>query len=119
MGIGERLRKWRKDSNLTMVEISNQTGIAHGAMSAYERELTTISVKSLVLLMENYDIDIVWILTGKENEDFLTSEEKELIRFFRRCNQEGKTAVKTTAAALSVSTDTGTKSSESSSSKIG
>lgn len=116
MDIGERLKKWRKDNKLTMVQISQITGIAQSAISSYERGDTTISVKSLVLLMEHFDMDIVWILTGKSEDMVLTEEEKELIRFYRNCNQEGKTAVKTTATALSLPAG---NSSELSTSKTG
>lgn len=116
MDIGERLKKWRKDNKLTMVQISQTTGIAQSAISSYERGDTTISVKSLVLLMEHFDMDIVWILTGKSEDMVLTEEEKELIQFYRNCNQEGKTAVKTTAAALSLPAG---NSSELSTSKTG
>ena len=55
----------------------------------------------------------------KRDSSEFTEEEIQLIETFRKCSKEGKELIKINAAALSVSTDTGIKSSESSSSKIG
>jgi len=77
MSIGARLKKWRKDKGLTLKQISIDTSLSHGGLSANERDEKTISVTSLVKLSKIYEIDIGYIITGESNKD-PTSIDKEI-----------------------------------------
>lgn len=84
MTIGERLKKWRIDNNLTTTDIKEKTGISTGGLSDYENDNKLIGSKTLLKLAENYDIDITYILTGVRKERLnLTENEKEMLEIFR------------------------------------
>lgn len=87
--IGKRLKAWRKQKGLTMLEISAKTGLSTGGLSAYERDEKLIGAKPLLALWSEYQLDITWILTGKESGE-LTTEEQKLINTFRECNPTGQ-----------------------------
>ena len=81
--IGERLKTWRKENNLTLIDISKKTGLSTGGLSAYERDEKLIGSKTLLALWREYKIDIAWILTGKQ-EGELTPEELQLVEAYRK-----------------------------------
>ena len=87
--IGERLKTWRKENNLTLIDISKKTGLSTGGLSAYERDEKLIGSKTLLALWREYKIDIAWILTGKQ-EGELTPEELQLVETYRRADDRGK-----------------------------
>lgn len=108
MTIGERLRYWRKQHNLTAQEIADTTNISQAVISCYERGQCQMGTKFVIALYEHYDIDILWLLTGEEQnsiKDKSTEEEQQLLKNYRYCNQEGKAALRTTAAALAISSN--------------
>lgn len=98
--IGERLKTWRKENNLTLIDISKKTGLSTGGLSAYERDEKLIGSKTLLALWREYKIDIAWILTGKQ-EGELTPEELQLVEAYRRADERGKRTILRTAEAES------------------
>lgn len=106
MTIGERLRYWRKQHNLTAQELADATNTSQAVISCYERGQCQISTKFTIALYEVYNVNILWLLTGEEQnsiKDKNTEEEQQLLKNYRYCNQEGKAALRTTAAALAIS----------------
>lgn len=94
--VGQRLKAWRKENNLTMTDISAKTGLSTGGLSAYERDEKLIGSKTLLALWNEYNIDIAWILTGKrENE--LSPEEQALVDHYRWADERGKRSIMRTA----------------------
>lgn len=84
MSIGERLKQWRISNNLKTTEISAKTGVSTGGLSEYENDKKLIGSKTLISLYREFDIDIGWILTGKESKELdLTENEKELLENFK------------------------------------
>jgi transcriptional regulator with XRE-family HTH domain len=69
MKIGERIRNLRQLSNLTQEELAERAGLTKGFISQIERDLTSISLDSLIQILDALDEDI---------SDFFkeTSEEK-------------------------------------------
>lgn len=98
--IGERLKAWRKEKGLTLIDISEKTGLSTGGLSAYERNEKQIGSKTLLALWREYDIDITWILTGKQAGD-LTPEEQQLVDYYRMSNDTGKELILENAIATS------------------
>lgn len=109
--VGKRLKAWRKGNNLTLTDISTKTGLSTGGLSAYERDEKLIGSKTLLALWSEYNIDIAWILTGKESGD-LTPEEQQLIDYYRKADDRGKRSILRTAESESTEL-------ESSASKLG
>ncbi len=109
--VGKRLKAWRKGNNLTLTDISTKTGLSTGGLSAYERDEKLIGSKTLLALWSEYNIDIAWILTGKESGN-LTPEEQQLIDYYRKADDRGKRSILRTAESESTEL-------ESSASKLG
>lgn len=82
--VGERLREWRKQNNLTMMEIQEKTGITQGALTKYENNKSMIGGMVLIKLYDYYKIDIQYILTGNPSNKTieLSENEKELLKNF-------------------------------------
>ena len=87
--IGERLKTWRKEKGLTLTDIQQKTGLSTGGLSAYERDEKLIGSKTLLSLYSEFDIDIAYILTGKESGT-LTPDEERLIELYRKADERGK-----------------------------
>lgn len=109
--VGQRLKAWRKEKNLTLTDISSKTGLSTGGLSAYERDEKLIGSKTLLALWSEYNIDIAWILTGKKDGN-LTAEEEILVDLYRRADDRGKRSIMRTAESESTEL-------ESSASKLG
>ena len=58
MKIGERIRNLRQSSNLTQEELADRAGLTKGFISQIERDLTSISLDSLIQLLEALDENI-------------------------------------------------------------
>ena len=73
MKIGERIRNLRQLSNLTQEELAERANLTKGFISQIERDLTSISLDSLVQILEAMDENI---------SDFFreTSQEKIIYR---------------------------------------
>jgi len=58
MKIGERIRNLRQLSNLTQEELAERAGLTKGFISQVERDLTSISLDSLIQILGALDEDI-------------------------------------------------------------
>jgi transcriptional regulator with XRE-family HTH domain len=58
MKIGERIRNLRQSSNLTQEELAERAGLTKGFISQIERDLTSISLDSLVQILNAMDENI-------------------------------------------------------------
>lgn len=94
MTIGERLKHWRKNNNLKTTDISKATGLSTGGLSEYENDKKLIGTKTILSLYREYNIDINWLLTGKEGEtEKLTENEKELLTLFRELSERSQVKI--------------------------
>ncbi|HDH51262.1 MAG TPA: XRE family transcriptional regulator [Nitrospirae bacterium] len=76
--IGQRIRKWRKQKGLKLIELARTIGISHGSLSDIETEKTDPSADTLFKFVGNTDINLAWLFTGKgpmESSQMLISEE--------------------------------------------
>lgn len=107
--IGDRIKKARKENNLTLTDINNMTGLSTGNLSELENNKFMPSANALILLKKVLNVSIDWMLTGesgdsnsfkegfyskclvkesKEEEYPLRDNEKELIEGYRKLNEE-------------------------------
>lgn len=63
----QRLKEFRKSLNLTQSELTDRLGIAQGSYSDVERGRKSISFHLLKKLVEIYDLNPDWIITGDGN----------------------------------------------------
>ena len=77
--IGRRLRYIREVKNLSQAEMGNSLGIQYQHVSKYERGESVPTWENLTKLLELYNVNLNWLLTGR-GSIFLTPlgyEEKE------------------------------------------
>jgi transcriptional regulator with XRE-family HTH domain len=63
--IGKRLRLIREKIGITQAEVGAKLGIQSQHVSKYERGETVPTWENLIKLIELYDVNINWLLTGK------------------------------------------------------
>lgn len=63
---GARLKKYRKNKGITGIELARNIGISQGSLSDIERGKTNPSLGTIQNLAATTDIDLVWLITGKE-----------------------------------------------------
>ena len=63
--IGQRLKRWRKTSNLRLVGLSGKINVAASSLSELENDKSLPSAETLVKLYYNTNLNILWLLTGK------------------------------------------------------
>jgi transcriptional regulator with XRE-family HTH domain len=88
MKIGERIRNLRQLSNLTQEELAERANLTKGFISQIERDLTSISLDSLVQILDALDEDISEFFRGTveakivyRQEDRVTIEKEGIERF--------------------------------------
>lgn len=63
--IGKRLRLIRERMGITQAEVGEKLGIQSQHVSKYERGETVPTWENLIKLIDLYDVNINWLLTGK------------------------------------------------------
>ncbi|ADW17506.1 helix-turn-helix domain protein [Desulfobulbus propionicus DSM 2032] len=66
--IGNRLKEFRVENGLTLVQLSELIGISHGSLSGLENNKSKPSAETLSNLCLYTEIDIVWLLTGRREK---------------------------------------------------
>ena len=64
--IGKRFRKWRLDKDMTQQAIEKILNLGASYISKVEINGIGFSQESLTILVMKLDLDIHWLLTGKE-----------------------------------------------------
>ena len=88
MKIGERIRNLRQLSNLTQEELAERANLTKGFISQIERDLTSISLDSLIQILEAMDENISDFFREASQEKIIYREkdrvaiEKEKIEKF-------------------------------------
>ncbi len=81
MNVGSKIRKLRKEQNLTLEELSKKTGLSLSYISLIERGLKNPSLKALEKIAEFFGINPAIFFVDEGNV-----EEKENIEVFLRTN---------------------------------
>ena len=64
--MGERLKTFRKNNNLTQVELANILHTTHSTISAYESGKTMLLTAFALQIVRDYNISLDW-LCGRTN----------------------------------------------------
>lgn len=67
-GIGGRLAEFRRGKGLSQTDFADRIGMKQPAYKNYETELRKIPVTVLSSLIDKYDLDIHWLLTGEKKK---------------------------------------------------
>lgn len=65
MSIGERIKKLRKQNDLSGDKFGELCGVSKGMVSQWESDIVTPPVDRLLLLQKSLEFSIDWIYTGK------------------------------------------------------
>lgn len=74
--IGARIRKARKDKNLTLSDVREATGLSTGNLSELENNKFMPSAGALISLKNLFEVSVDWLLTGEDpySESFPETE---------------------------------------------
>ncbi len=59
--IGDHLKKFRNDRNITQVELANVLNTTHSTISAYESGKTILLTAFALQIVQTYDISLDWL----------------------------------------------------------
>jgi len=79
MNIGERIRNLRQLSNLTQEELAERAGLTKGFISQVERDLTSISLDSLIQILGALDEDISEFFRDSTGEEKIVYRENDRV----------------------------------------
>ncbi len=68
IGAGPRIRKWRKSIPMKSFELAKMIKISQGSLSDIENGKSNPSAPTIVGFMKHTNINIHWMLTGKEGD---------------------------------------------------
>lgn len=89
MEFSERLKKLRKDTGLTQVDVANKLGISQQAYASWERGIKKPTQENLVKLSKILYVSVDYLLGNTENKQ--TSDVLEDIDLLFRMNSKGLT----------------------------
>lgn len=94
--IGFRIKCIRKENNLNQSQFAKIIGISQGNLSEIEMGNSNPSAETLVSIRTHFNVNLNWLLTGKDSEDGITYEdnyEKRLVEVFRSLNDYDKNEI--------------------------
>lgn len=89
MEFSERLKKLRKQAQLTQVDVAEKLGISQPAYASWERGVKKPTQENLVKIAQVLNVSVDY-LVGNSDEEF-TNNKLEDIEFLFRKNSEGLT----------------------------
>ena len=78
MTINERVRKIRKDEDLTMRQFAERLGISSSAVSQIETGRTGISDQTIVSICREFGVNETWLRTGNGDMTAAKSRQQEM-----------------------------------------
>lgn len=109
MTIVERIKMRCKEKGTSMNALEKELGFGNGSIRLWDKKEP--GSQKVILVAERLDLSLDWLLTGKESGN-LTSEEQQLIDYYRKADDRGKRSILRTAESESTEL-------ESSASKLG
>jgi Predicted transcriptional regulator len=98
MTIGDRLRELRENLGLMQITVSKKIGISNKVLSNYENNISTPDLQTLILLCNFYNVSSDYLLglnvKEKSAESRVTEDEKKILNYYNRLNEENKDASK-------------------------
>ena len=85
--MGQRLKKRRKEMNMTQEQLSDRLNISIKHYSEVERGITGLSVENIIKISNVLGISIDYILKGEAEKEILP---QDMITFYKNCSMEQK-----------------------------
>lgn len=64
--VGQRLRHWRKQASMTLMDLSKKIDISQSALSELENDNSLPSAVTLTNFCKKTGLDVCWLLTGEK-----------------------------------------------------
>ena len=94
MGIGEsfgtRVRSARKKQKLTLEQLGLKMGISGSLVGRYERDEENPKPETIKKFADALGVDAGWLGQGEYEDNSLSGEEQQLLRYFRIMSPEGQ-----------------------------
>ncbi len=94
MGIGEsagsRIKMARERQNMTQKELAEKMGTTPQNISQYERGIRNPKLETRERLAKTLGVDAHWLEVGEYEDNSLSGEEQQLLRYFRIMSPEGQ-----------------------------
>lgn len=87
MEFSERLKKLRKDTGLTQVDVANKLGISQQAYASWERGIKKPTQENLVKIAKVLNVSVDYLVGNSEEK----SDDLDNIELLFRMNSEGLT----------------------------
>lgn len=88
--VGEKVKKYRKEKNLSQNALAKKAGIAQSALSAIESNVKNPSAVTVELLARALGCTTAELLGEDPGEDAITPAERQLIIAYRSLNSQGR-----------------------------
>lgn len=89
--IGDRIKKLRKEKNLTMLEFGKSIGMSKASISGIEAGKNGPSEQTVRLICSMYNVDYFWLKTG-EGEMYINETEILIEELVKEQNLDDSTA---------------------------
>lgn len=81
--IGDRLKEARKALKKSQKDLGAALGITHQGYSKIENGLSSLTLENLMLIVSNFEINPIWLLTG-DGEITISQQSSSDIQFLRK-----------------------------------
>ncbi len=87
MTIGKRIKELKQKLNLTSSEMAQQLGIPVRTIGSYERDEAQPGAKFFSLLIDKFQVNANWVLTGK-GSIFIPSKTEVDVKYLANINEQ-------------------------------
>lgn len=84
--IGSRINKLRKDRNMTLLELSEYTGLSTGHLSQIERGKTVPNIEHLISIAENLNTSISDLVEERPTDQNVIHKSEAIVRSYPQTN---------------------------------
>ena len=82
---GERLKKIRKEHDLTQAEFGSRLGLSDSTIGMYEKNKREPGIEVLVSISKEFGVSLEWLLTGtipESTDNLLPKDIKNIVKIY-------------------------------------
>lgn len=98
--LSERIEKLIYEKNISRTELARQTGTSEGTIRNWSVRDSSPSVEAAYKVAQYFGVTVEWLVTGTDQKDTLSAEEKELLELFRTLDERDKQTILTLSRSL-------------------
>ena len=98
--LAERIEKLIYENKISRTEFARQIGTKESTVRNWSVRDSSPSVEAAFKIAQYFGVTVEWLVTGKEQKDTLSAEEKELLELFRTLDERDKQTILTLSRSL-------------------